>query len=107
MSYFPNKVLIMATITINDIRTNHDLDSKAMARITGAGGAPWVYGWISPYVDVHPSFGSAVSFYQTNNIYVADQMINQIQMIDINNSAPNANINVSPKQEAINFKLLA
>lgn len=95
----------MGAITINDLHTNRDLDGKDMSRITGAGGSPWVFGWIRPYVEASPSFGSAVNFYQTNNIYIADQMNNEFLAVDIKNSAPNANINVSPKQQAMNFKL--
>ncbi len=93
----------MAAITINDIHTGRFLDRKAMSSIRG-GGAEWVYGWISPYVDASPNFGSIVNFYQTNNIYYADQMNNQFLNIDIKNSAPNSNITVSPEVLSINNK---
>jgi hypothetical protein len=74
-------------------------------RITGAGGRPWVYGWVRRYAPASLSFGSTVNFYQSNNIYIADQTNNEFQVIDIKNPAPNANINVSSKQQAINFRL--
>jgi hypothetical protein len=99
----------MAAITINDLHTNRALDRKAMSSIRGAG-AGWVYGWIRPYVPAVPSFGSVasslgsvVNFYQINNIYHADQMNNQFQVIDINSSGSNATINVAPEQVAINL----
>src|SRR4051794_10609007 len=54
--HFPGRVLIMATITINDLHKNRALDHKAMAAIKGAIGAPWVYGWIRAFVQQSPSF---------------------------------------------------
>ena len=93
----------MASITINDLHTHRDLNRKAMTGITGAG-AGWVYGWIMPFVETSSSFGSTVNFYQTNNYYSADQMNLQVEVIDVNNSAANAIINVNAKQQAINFK---
>jgi len=96
---------IMATIAINDLPKNRALDRKAMSAIKG-GGAPWVFGWIRPFVESSPSFGSTINFFQTNNIYVADQMNNQFQVIDIEASAANANINVDAKQLASNFQLV-
>jgi hypothetical protein len=94
----------MAAIKINDLPVNRDLDRKAMAVIKGAG-AGWVFGWIRPFVEAAPSFGQVINFYQTNNIFVADQMNNQISVIDISNSATNATINVDAKQLALNAKL--
>ena len=93
----------MTSITINDLHTHRDLDRTAMAGVRGAG-AGWVYGWIRPYVEASSSFGSTVNFHQTNNYYSADQMNIQVEVIDINNSAANAIINVNAKQQAINFK---
>ncbi|MGE5649734.1 hypothetical protein [Noviherbaspirillum sp. UKPF54] len=81
----------MAVITIKDLRTHRALDRKEMSFIRG-GGAPWVYGWIKPFVSDAPSAGPSINFFQINNY--ADQMINQIQTVDINNSAANANISV-------------
>jgi len=95
----------MAAITIKDLRTDSTLDRKTMSAVNGRGGAPWVYGWISPYVEQRfTRFGSVINFYQTNNFYIADQMNNQIQVIDIDNSAANATINVAATQTAINAK---
>jgi hypothetical protein len=94
----------MAVLKINDLTVNRDLDRKAMAAIKGAG-AGWVFGWIRPFVEAAPSFGQVINFYQTNNIFVADQMNNQISVIDINNSSTNATINVDAKQLALNAKL--
>jgi hypothetical protein len=98
----------MATITINDLHANRALDMKAMASIKG-GGAEWVYGWIRPYVEPVSNFGSGspVNLYQTNNFYIADQMNNQISVIDIKNAAANANINVNALQQAGNSLKLA
>ena len=90
----------MAAITINDLATNCALERTAMSAIRGAG-AGWVYGWIRPFVDASPSLGTVVNLYQFNNF--GGQMNNQIQVIDIQNSAANSSIKVSPEQLAINF----
>jgi YVTN family beta-propeller protein len=97
----------MATITIQDLSTQRELDRTAMARIRGASGSgQWVFGWIRPFIEeVAPRFAGAVNFYQTNNIFVADQMNNQVQVIDVRNSAANANITVNPGQAAANLRL--
>lgn len=91
----------MATITIKDLRTDRILDRKAMSAVKG-GNASWVFGWIRPYQPGGNAFGSGsvVNFYQVNNY--ADQMINQIQVVDINNSAANANINVALDESSTN-----
>lgn len=91
----------MAAITIKDLRTDRTLDRGAMSFIRG-GGASWVYGWIRPYVNATPSFGPVINFYQINNF--ADQMINQIQVVDVNNSAPNSNINIGLDEKSTNNK---
>ncbi|RJF96057.1 hypothetical protein [Noviherbaspirillum saxi] len=93
----------MTTLSIKDLPLNRALDSKAMSVIRGAG-APWVFGWIRPYVGSTPAFGPAVNFFQINNTYIADQMINQIQVVDINNSASNSNINVILDERSTNLK---
>jgi hypothetical protein len=95
----------MATTTINDLRMSRALDYKAMSSIKGAGGAPWVFGAFQPFVPESARFSPIVNFYQTNNIFVADQLNVQFQTIDINNSAANAAINVVAGQDAINFKV--
>jgi hypothetical protein len=91
----------MAAITIKDLRTDRTLDRKAMSFVRG-GGAPWVYGWIRPFVSASPSFGPVINFYQINNY--ADQMINQFQTVDINNSGANASINVALDESSTNLK---
>lgn len=83
----------MSAITINDLPASRELDRKAMASIRGADGAPWVYGWISPYAPATPSFVPVVNFYQVNNSFYAEKMINQSQTVNINNSGANSNIN--------------
>lgn len=83
----------MATMTINDLPANRALDRQAMSAIRGAGGAPWVFGAFRPYVDASPSVGPVVNFYQVNNSFFAEQMINQSQTVNINNSGANSNIN--------------
>ncbi len=93
----------MAAIRINDLHANRELDRKAMSSIQG-GGAPWVFGWIRPYVAEAASFGQVVNFYQINNNYFADQMNNQFQVVDIKNSAPNSNINVVVDEHSTNIK---
>jgi hypothetical protein len=99
----------MAVITIKDLHTNSALDWKAMASIRGAGGAPWVYGWARPFIEKAQNFGSGapINLFQTNNFYIADQMNNQISVIDVNNSASNATINVNATQNASNNLRLA
>jgi YVTN family beta-propeller protein len=99
----------MAAITINDLHINRALDLKAMSSIKGGMTGGWVFGWIRPFVDAAPSFGSnaPVNFYQTNNFYIADQMNNQISVIDVKNSAANATINVNAMQNASNSLKLA
>jgi hypothetical protein len=84
---------------------NRVLDHQALSGVRGAGNGGWVFGWIRPFipaVPAAPGFGTVVNFFQTNNIYVADQMNNQFQSIDIHNAAPNANIHVAPVQAAVN-----
>jgi hypothetical protein len=91
----------MATITIKDLHTNRSLDRAAMASIRGSG-APWVFGWIRPFVSESPNFAPVVNFYQINNY--ADQMINQIQVVDVTNSAPGSNVNVVVAGNSSNTK---
>jgi len=51
--------------------------------------------------------GSPINLFQTNNFYIADQMNNQISVIDVKNSASNATINVNATQNAANNLKLA
>ena len=94
----------MSTITIKDLPGSRLLDCRALAAIRG-GGAPWVFGWIRPYVAAAPTGGGAVfNFYQINNY--AEQMINQIQVVDVTNSAANSNINIALAENSTNNKNL-
>ena len=95
----------MATVTINDLPMSRVLDYQAMASIQGAAGAPWVFGAFQPFVPESAQFAPIVNLYQTNNIFVADQLNVQFQTIDVNNSAANAVVNVSAGQNAMNVKL--
>jgi hypothetical protein len=90
-------------IKINDLLANRALDGKAMSAIRG-GGAPWVFGWINPYVSQSLQPTPAVNFFQVNNNYYADQMNNQIQIVDVKNTAANSNITVALDQLGNNFK---
>lgn len=92
----------MAAIVINDLPASRTLDRKALASIKG-GGAPWVFGWIRPFAPASSGLGPVVNFYQINNSFHAEQMINQFQVVDIRNSAANANINVILDEQASNF----
>ncbi len=93
----------MAAITINDLPTNRALDRKEMSFVRG-GGAPWVFGWIRPFVATAPSFGPVVNFFNITNNYTADQMINQFQVVDINNTGSNSNITVNLSEISSNVK---
>lgn len=93
----------MASITIKDLRTDRVLDSKAMSAIKGGDGAPWVFGWIRPWTPPPPfGAGSVINFYQINNY--ADQMTNQIQMVDVTNTGANSNINIAVAENSANTK---
>ncbi|CAB3758729.1 hypothetical protein [Paraburkholderia solisilvae] len=86
----------MASIAIHDLSHSLALDRKAMTAIRGGGGAPWVFGWIQPYVRSSPSMGPVVNLYEVQNNFYADQMINQFQTVDVRNSGSNSHINVAP-----------
>lgn len=90
----------MANITINDLGADRTLDRAAMASIRGAGGAGWVFGWIRPYMPSHPGVAPVINFYQINNY--ADQLINQVQMVNVSNSAPNSILNVGVSEGSKN-----
>ncbi|NMF89824.1 hypothetical protein [Aromatoleum petrolei] len=94
----------MSAIAIHDLSMKRDLDREALASIRG-GGAPWVYGWIRPYVSSQPSFGRSVNYYQINNTFIADQMVNQFQVIDVTNTAANSTINVGVGADGSALKL--
>jgi len=93
----------MASITIVDLPTSAVLDRKAMSAIRGAG-APWVFGWIRPFVAASPSQVPVINFYQINNF--ADQMINQFQTVSVNNAGNGATLNVVVDESSVNNALL-
>lgn len=93
----------MASISIKDLPRNATLDRQAMAAVRGAG-APWVFGWIRPFVQASPSQLPVINFYQINNF--ADQMINQFQTVSVNNSGPNSMLNVVVDASSVNNGLL-
>lgn len=90
----------MANITIKDLSAHVALDSKAMARLRGAAGAPWVFGWIRPYMPSQQGTVPVINFYQINNY--ADQLINQFQMVNVTNSAPNSVVTVAADERSNN-----
>jgi hypothetical protein len=93
----------MASITIDDLPMSQALDAKAMSSIRGGGGG-WVFGWIAPF---DPEAGRRLpvfNFYQINNSFFAEQMINQFQTVEVNNTAPNSNISVALDERSKNFK---
>jgi len=93
----------MASITIGDLPTSSTLDRKAMSAIRGAG-APWVFGWIAPFVGASARQLPVINFYQINNF--ADQMINQFQSVTVNNAGANSNLDVSVGADSLNKALL-
>ena len=92
----------MASISISDLPRNATLDRQAMTSVRGAG-APWVFGWIRPFVQSSPSQLPVINFYQINNF--ADQMINQFQTVSVNNSGANATLNVTVDESSVNNRL--
>jgi hypothetical protein len=93
----------MTAITVQDLPLNQALDAKAMSSVRG-GGAPWVYGWITPYDPGAGSRPAVLNFYQVTNNFFAEQMINQFQTVQINNTAPSSNISVVLSEDARNVK---
>ncbi|MFC5460377.1 hypothetical protein [Massilia niabensis] len=94
----------MSSLTIHDLPSSTPLDRKAMSAIRGAG-APWVFGWIRPYVDLAPSERPVINFFQINNF--AEQMINQFQTVSVSNSGANATLNVTVDESSVNNALTA
>jgi hypothetical protein len=92
----------MARITIKDLPGSTTLDRKAMSAIRGAG-APWVFGWIRPFVGGAPAQVPVINFYQINNF--ADQMINQYQMVSVTNSGNGATLDVAVDESSVNNAL--
>jgi hypothetical protein len=106
----------MCAITVTDLEYDRELDHAAMSAISGGGGAPWVYGWITPYVD-RPSGGGAggsavVNLIDvTNNVYEVTnnitnisvgQMVNQFQNVAVSNTGNGATLTVNPSSVAGN-----
>jgi len=92
----------MATTTINDLPTSRALDYKAMAAVKGAGGAPWVLGAFRPFTrPIAPIV--PIIFNQIN--FIADQLTLQFQNINVENSAPNSEINVNAGQNAVSMNI--
>ena len=89
----------MPSITISDLPASATLERKAMAAIRGAG-APWVFGWIRPWVEASPAQYPVINFYQINNF--AEQMINQFQTVSVNNSGANATLDVVVDASSMN-----
>ena len=92
----------MANITIKDLPVSTTLDREAMSAIRGAG-APWVFGWIRPFVGGSPAQVPVINFYQINNF--ADQMINQVQTVSVINSGAGATLNVVVDESSVNNAL--
>ena len=92
----------MTAIAIRDLTLNRALDVRAMSAIRGARSGLWALGAFVPYRPAR-SAGSFVNFYQTNNIFVADQLNIQLQTIAIENTGANANIRLDAAQNAVNF----
>jgi hypothetical protein len=90
----------MPTIVIRDLPECLDLDRKAMSLVAGAAGAPWVFGWIRPFVADTGGQAPVINFYQINNY--AQQMINQVQLVNVSNSASNSNVNVGVDEGSTN-----
>jgi hypothetical protein len=95
----------MATLTIADLSMNRALDYRAMTAISGAAGAPWVFGAFAAFIPESDRFLPVVNFFQTNNIFVADQLNAEFQTISVNNTGANAAINVVAGQNGQNFKI--
>lgn len=91
----------MAAITITDLPLTRDISRRAMSLIHGAG-APWVFGWIQPFTPPVPSMVPVINLYETNNTFYANQMVNQVQFVNVNNSGANSNVTVLAGQHGQN-----
>jgi hypothetical protein len=91
----------MTAITVEDLPLDITLDREAMVTIHGSG-APWVYGWITPFVETQSSAGSAVNLYETTNNFYVGQVINQFQNTTVQNTGANSNISVNPDERSSN-----
>lgn len=95
----------MAAVVIRDIPATKPLKHDPMSALKG-GNAGWLHGWIRPYIasSAQDVFNGVINVYQTNYFNIADQINNQVSVIDIKNSAANASINVGSNQQAFNLK---
>ena len=91
----------MATTTITDLPLNRALDYKARAAIKGGGGE-WVFGAFRPFL---PESARVAPIVFNQITFIAEQLTLQFQNINVENSAPNANINVNAGQDALIFNL--
>lgn len=97
----------MATLTIRDLPTSDVIDYRAMACVSGAGGAPWVYAF-SPVSPERSQLSPSINYYQTNNFnnfFIADQLNIQVQNIDVETAADTAVVNVIAGQDSAAVKL--
>ncbi|SAK46478.1 hypothetical protein [Caballeronia ptereochthonis] len=104
----------MSVITVTDLEYERELDHAAMSAISGGGGAPWIYGWITPFSDRQQTLGGAVNIIDvTNNIYdvtnnitnntvTVGQMVNQFQSVNVSNTGNGATLTVNPNSIAGN-----
>ncbi|EKS66552.1 MULTISPECIES: hypothetical protein [Caballeronia] len=109
----------MCALTVSDLEYDRVLDHAAMSAISGGGGAPWVFGWITPFVERSSGGGAAAGAITlvdvTNNIYAVTnnitnnvtnitvgQMVNQFQNVAVSNTGNGATLTVSPNSVAGN-----
>jgi hypothetical protein len=93
----------MATLTIADLPSSRALDYEAMSAIRGAGAGDWVLFAFSPYRTPVASILPTINFFQTN--YFANNLTLQTENINVQNSAPNASINVGAAQNALTMNV--
>lgn len=93
----------MATLTIADLPSSRALDYEAMSAIRGAGAGDWVLFAFSPYRTPVASILPTVNFYQSN--YFADNLTLQNENVNVQNSAPNAAINVGAAQNGLTLNV--
>jgi hypothetical protein len=89
-------------MTITDLPMSRALDYRAMRAVKGAGGAPWVFGAFRAFTPAVERIAPII-FNQFN--FIADQLTLQFQNINVENSAPNAQINVNAGQSAVDLNI--
>jgi hypothetical protein len=83
----------MASITLNDLDQNEDLDLEAMRSLRGAvGEGNWVLGAFPAYFAPVPVTAQVFNLFQqiTNNYTSIGQMTNQTTNVDITNTGANS-----------------